>query len=82
MLSKIKETTKASDDEIGRNLMGLARARPDVFGAQQCCSVHACTVIYCMELCSLHCYQSTHSHLLWHMGLLATTCILQDQRDL
>lgn len=32
MLAKIKETTKASDDEIGRNLMGLARARPDVFG--------------------------------------------------
>ncbi len=34
MLAKIKETTKASDDEIGRNLMGLARARPDVFGNQ------------------------------------------------
>ncbi len=34
MLAKIKETTKASDDEIGRNLMGLARARPDVFGAR------------------------------------------------
>ena len=34
MLAKIKETTKASDDEIGRNLMGLARARPDVFGTQ------------------------------------------------
>ena len=32
MLAKIKDTTKASDDEIGRNLMGLARARPDVFG--------------------------------------------------
>ena len=25
MLSKIRETTKASDDEIGRNLLGLAR---------------------------------------------------------
>lgn len=45
MMSKIRETTKASDDEIGRNLMGLARKRPDVFGdsraplkwkAQQC----------------------------------------------
>lgn len=32
MMSKIRETTKASDDEIGRNLMGLARKRPDVFG--------------------------------------------------
>ena len=32
MLSKIRETTKASDDEIGRNLLGLARHRPDVFG--------------------------------------------------
>ncbi|CAL5220560.1 g2597 [Coccomyxa viridis] len=35
MLAKIKDTTKASDDEIGRNLMGLARARPDVFGSTQ-----------------------------------------------
>ena len=33
MLAKLRETTKASDDEIGRNLMGLARHRPDVFGA-------------------------------------------------
>ena len=32
MLSKIRETTKANDDEIGRNLLGLARHRPDVFG--------------------------------------------------
>lgn len=32
MLAKIKETTKASDDEIGRNLSLLARTRPDVFG--------------------------------------------------
>ena len=36
MLAKIKDTTKASDDEIGRNLMGLARARPDVFGKTSC----------------------------------------------
>ncbi|KAL3138387.1 hypothetical protein ABBQ32_006189 [Trebouxia sp. C0010 RCD-2024] len=35
MMSKIRETTKASDDEIGRNLMGLARKRPDVFGSTQ-----------------------------------------------
>ncbi|KAK9868629.1 hypothetical protein WJX84_000926 [Apatococcus fuscideae] len=35
MLSKIRETTKASDDEIGRNLLGLARHRPDVFGSTQ-----------------------------------------------
>ncbi len=33
MLSKIRETTKASDDEIARNLVGLAKSRPDVFGA-------------------------------------------------
>lgn len=33
MLSRIKETTKASDEEIGRNLSLLARTRPDVFGA-------------------------------------------------
>lgn len=33
MLSKIKETTKASDDEIGRNLTLLARRMPDVFGS-------------------------------------------------
>ena len=34
MLSKIRETTKASDDEIARNLVGLAKSRPDVFGAR------------------------------------------------
>lgn len=33
MMAKIRETTKASDDEISRNLIGLAKARPDVFGA-------------------------------------------------
>ncbi len=33
MLAKIRETTKASDDEIARNLVGLAKSRPDVFGA-------------------------------------------------
>ena len=33
MISKIRETTKASDDEISRNLVGLASKRPDVFGA-------------------------------------------------
>ena len=33
MLSKIKETAKASDDEISRNLSILARTRPDVFGS-------------------------------------------------
>ena len=32
MMSKIRETTKASDDEISQNLVGLARKRPDVFG--------------------------------------------------
>ncbi|KAL0038699.1 hypothetical protein WJX79_003797 [Trebouxia sp. C0005] len=35
MMSKIRETTKAGDDEIGRNLIGLARKRPDVFGSTQ-----------------------------------------------
>lgn len=32
MLSKIKETSKATDDEISRNLSLLAKTRPDVFG--------------------------------------------------
>ena len=31
MLAKIKETTKASDDEISRNLALLAKTRPDIF---------------------------------------------------
>ena len=39
MLAKIRETTKASDDEISRNLVGLAKSRPDVFGAR--CFKHA-----------------------------------------
>eukprot|EP00887_Chlorella_sp_A99_P000243 scaffold13.g243.t1 len=35
MLSKIRETTKAGDDEIGRNLEVLAKTRPDIFGSTQ-----------------------------------------------
>lgn len=35
MLAKIRDTTKASDDEIGRNLLGLARTRPDIFGSTE-----------------------------------------------
>ena len=44
MLSKIRETTKASDDEIGRNLLGLARHRPDVFGMHLLMSWRFCQV--------------------------------------
>ena len=43
MLAKIRETTKASDDEISRNLMGLAAARPDVFG-----TLHLTTPVACL----------------------------------
>lgn len=32
MLSKLKDTTKAGDEEISRNLLSLARTRPDIFG--------------------------------------------------
>lgn len=32
MLGKIKDTTRADDEEITRNLLGLARTRPDIFG--------------------------------------------------
>lgn len=35
MLSKIRDTTKASDDEITRNLVGLAHTRPDIFGSTE-----------------------------------------------
>ncbi|GFR52779.1 hypothetical protein Agub_g15394, partial [Astrephomene gubernaculifera] len=35
MLSKIRETTKATDDEITRNLVGLAVSRPDIFGSTE-----------------------------------------------
>lgn len=35
MLNKIKETTKASDDEIASNILSLARTRPDIFGSTQ-----------------------------------------------
>ncbi len=45
MMAKIRETTKASDEEIGRNLMGLAKARPDVFGASARLSCSLLTVI-------------------------------------
>lgn len=36
MLSKIRETTQAGDDEITRNLVDLAGHRPDVFGEPLC----------------------------------------------
>ncbi|KAG9448518.1 hypothetical protein H6P81_008483 [Aristolochia fimbriata] len=32
MFAKIRETTLASDDEISKNIDGLARTRPDIFG--------------------------------------------------
>jgi splicing factor 3A subunit 1 len=32
MLSKLRDTTKAGDDEITSNLVTLARTRPDIFG--------------------------------------------------
>lgn len=32
MLSKIRDTTKAQDEEIARNLITLANTRPDIFG--------------------------------------------------
>ncbi len=32
MIAKIRDTTRADDDEIARNLVGLARTRPDIFG--------------------------------------------------
>ena len=33
MLAKLRGSTRAGDDEIGANLVSLARHRPDVFGA-------------------------------------------------
>eukprot|EP00210_Caulerpa_lentillifera_P001175 g1131.t1 len=35
MMSKIRETTKADDNEIGKNLLNLAKTRPDIFGSTQ-----------------------------------------------
>ncbi|KAK4348061.1 hypothetical protein RND71_034400 [Anisodus tanguticus] len=35
MFAKIKETTLAHDDEISRNIVGLARTRPDIFGTTE-----------------------------------------------
>lgn len=32
MLSKLRDSTRAGDDEITRNLVGLAKTRPDIFG--------------------------------------------------
>merc|ERR1711964_300712 len=33
MLNKIKDSTKASDDQITSNILNLARKRPEVFGS-------------------------------------------------
>ncbi|XP_078171603.1 putative splicing factor 3A subunit 1 [Carex rostrata] len=35
MMAKIKETTLAPDDEISKNIVGLARTRPDIFGTTE-----------------------------------------------
>lgn len=35
MFAKIRETTLAADDEISRNIVGLARLRPDIFGTTE-----------------------------------------------
>ncbi|KAE9611734.1 hypothetical protein Lal_00011848 [Lupinus albus] len=35
MFAKIQETTLAQDDEISRNIVGLARTRPDIFGTTE-----------------------------------------------
>ncbi|TQE11359.1 hypothetical protein C1H46_003093 [Malus baccata] len=35
MFAKIRETTLAQDDEILRNIVGLARTRPDIFGTTE-----------------------------------------------
>lgn len=33
MLNKIRDTTRAGDDEITNNIIALARTRPDIFGS-------------------------------------------------
>ncbi|VFQ73504.1 unnamed protein product [Cuscuta campestris] len=35
MFAKIRDTTLAQDDEISRNIVGLARTRPDIFGTTE-----------------------------------------------
>ncbi|XP_008229239.1 PREDICTED: probable splicing factor 3A subunit 1 [Prunus mume] len=35
MFAKLRETTLAHDDEISRNILGLARTRPDIFGTTE-----------------------------------------------
>ncbi|KAJ8459148.1 hypothetical protein OPV22_032074 [Ensete ventricosum] len=35
MMAKIRETTLAADDEISKNIVGLARTRPDIFGTTE-----------------------------------------------
>eukprot|EP00249_Psilotum_nudum_P018493 c26835_g1_i1 orf=261-2729(-) len=35
MMAKLRETTLATDEEISRNIVGLARTRPDIFGTTE-----------------------------------------------
>ncbi|KAF5843032.1 Pre-mRNA splicing factor PRP21 like protein-domain-containing protein [Dunaliella salina] len=35
MISRIKDTTKANDEEVTSNLMGLVNTRPDIFGSTE-----------------------------------------------
>lgn len=49
MLSKIRETTQASDDEITRNLVDLAGHRPDVFGTPRLTHSAFVRIWICLE---------------------------------
>ncbi|GBG81804.1 hypothetical protein CBR_g33984 [Chara braunii] len=35
MMAKLRETTLASDEEISKNIVGLAKTRPDIFGTTE-----------------------------------------------
>ena len=54
MMPEIRETTKASDDEISQNLVGLARKRSDVFGELAALS-HFFSILSLMGIAATQC---------------------------
>ena len=55
-MNKLRDSTKAKDDEITRNLVGLARTRPDIFGETRTLSI---MVLFPSASCCTPCYPSS-----------------------
>jgi hypothetical protein len=65
MLNKIKDTTQADNDEITRNLLGLAKTRPDIFGECGTAAAAAAAATVWFAWLAVHGADVTARHLWW-----------------